>query len=280
MALADLARLKGFLDLGRQVEKAHGIGYRLAALAEAACDLALGQAKLVLKPRKGAGHFNRIQIFALEILDNSQFEPLAIVTQVAHDSRNAREVKHLRREKTTLARDEFILHLGPRRHFTLNLRNHDGLQETELANRSGQLLNLFFVKNAARLVRVGVDLLGFDLEDRLRHLPAFTLRLVLRNFSEGGSFSGGGFTLRGFNERWLTLALFAMPMRRRRYPIIFGNRDRRGYWRHVCRLRLRGFVLRDLRSLVNDHRWLNYYRPDGLWRRWGQLKLFGLGRKF
>ena len=63
----------------RQAQQAERVGDGGAGLADAGGDLLLGQAELLLQGGVGLGLFQRVQVAALEVLDQGQLEQLAVV---------------------------------------------------------------------------------------------------------------------------------------------------------------------------------------------------------
>ena len=66
------------LRSGVQVEKPYGVRDRRSALANAFGDLILGETEIAMEPFVRAGLLDGIQIFALEVFDQSELENLAI----------------------------------------------------------------------------------------------------------------------------------------------------------------------------------------------------------
>ena len=74
----DSPLLEERLRIRVQVKKPHGVGDRGSALADAFGDLILGETEIAMEPFVGAGLFDGIEIFALEVLDQRELEHLAI----------------------------------------------------------------------------------------------------------------------------------------------------------------------------------------------------------
>ena len=77
------------LDRIGQREQSQRIGDRRAALAEAPRQIFLREAVLIDQARKAGGFFDRIEVLALQVLDDRDFERIAVVG-FAHDRRNRR----------------------------------------------------------------------------------------------------------------------------------------------------------------------------------------------
>jgi len=69
-----------------EFEQPHRVRHRCAAFADLLRDLLLLLAKFPRQPREGARFFDRVEVFALEILDQRQLEHVAIA-RFAHDDR-------------------------------------------------------------------------------------------------------------------------------------------------------------------------------------------------
>ena len=67
------------LDGQRQFQQAQGIGHHGAALADLAGDFLLRELELLGELRVAVGFLDGVEIFALEIFDERQFEHRAVV---------------------------------------------------------------------------------------------------------------------------------------------------------------------------------------------------------
>ena len=117
--------------------------------------------------------FQRIQVFALNILDNRDFER-SVVVQLPDQGRYDGQARLLRRPPAPLTGDDFIrvriAGRGP---------HQDRLQHALVADRGFELRDLGLGEVSARLVRIGMDELQRDLahpigrRDRVRDLLSF-----------------------------------------------------------------------------------------------------------
>src|SRR5262245_43117014 len=91
-----------------QVEQPHGICNRGSAFANAFGDLVLGQAEIAMEPLVCACLLDRIEIFALEVLDKSEFKHLAIACR-AYDRWGLGELEFARGPPAAFPGDQFVL---------------------------------------------------------------------------------------------------------------------------------------------------------------------------
>ena len=100
------------------------------------------------------GLFQRIQVRALDVLDDRDFEHLDVVHLVDHD-RHLGQARRLRRAPAAFASDNLpdavLARLGP---------HQDRLQHPLVADRGGQFLQILLAEGLARLVRIGLQ--AFD----------------------------------------------------------------------------------------------------------------------
>jgi hypothetical protein len=142
-------------DVGGQVEQAHGVGHGGPALAYAARDLGLGQAKLVDELLVGQGFFQGVQVGALDVLDEGDFQH-GLGGGLFDDDGQFGEAGALAGAPAALAGNEGVLAAA-------GVVDNEGLDEAVFADGVGQFLQRFFVHMAARLVGVGAD--GVDGDD-------------------------------------------------------------------------------------------------------------------
>jgi len=90
--------------------------------------------------------FDRIEILALDILDQRNFQRLRLV-EITDDRGDAVELRPLRRSPAPLARDDLIA-------INAGRANNDRLNDAARADAVGQLLQRTLVKVASRLVRM------------------------------------------------------------------------------------------------------------------------------
>ncbi len=97
---------------------------------------------------EGLSQFDRVQIAALDILDQSESQSVVGI-DLRYDGRNARETRLAGRAPSSFANDQFESFPNP--------PHHDGLNHTVLPNRIGQGLELGGLEDAAWLVGVRID---------------------------------------------------------------------------------------------------------------------------
>jgi hypothetical protein len=143
-----------------QLEQAHRVGHRRAVLADPRRDLVLVQAELVDQPLERQRLLDRVEIGALQVLDQRALEGLAAVDVLDHH-RHVVAPGPLRGAPAALAGDQRVAAARPRPHH----QRHD---HAVGADRRRQLVELDLVEAAARLIGGRVDLLDRRLEVRAR----------------------------------------------------------------------------------------------------------------
>jgi len=125
------------LSVRLEVQKPHGVCYRGAALANALGDVVLSQAEIAVEPFVGAGLFDGIEIFALEIFNQREFKHLPVAC-LTDDGRGLSEAKFPRSAPSTFPGDEFV--------FVTDLSNDEGLDDAAFANAFDQFLQVLATK--------------------------------------------------------------------------------------------------------------------------------------
>ena len=120
--------------------------------------LLLGVAELLEQQAIGARLFQRIEVGALDVLDQGDFQRLAI-RQFADENRNVMNAGALRGAPAPLARDDFIFSIGERAH-------DDGLQQALVADRLGKFVEIRFGEMLARIVGAGLQQLDRHVAQR------------------------------------------------------------------------------------------------------------------
>ena len=95
------------LDARRQVEKAQRVGDGRASSTDPAGDVVLAEAELVDELPIGLGRLERVEVLALEVLDERELE-LVTIGELADDRRDPLEAGGLRGTKAALAGDELV----------------------------------------------------------------------------------------------------------------------------------------------------------------------------
>ena len=104
-----------------------------AAAGKGLCQLFLGMTKTVDQLTIGQSLFDRVQVFALDILDNRNFQHFNIVKFPDHNG-NFMQSSDLRGAPAAFACNNFVLPVCPDR------PNDQRLHDAFLANRLGQLV--------------------------------------------------------------------------------------------------------------------------------------------
>ena len=138
------------LHLVRQLQEAQGVGDRRPALPHPLRDLVLGQPELLLQDPIGLGLFQRVEVGALQVLDQRQLQELAVLPHRAHHDRHRLEAGPLRGAPAALAGDDRVGAVAVR-------RDQEGLQDPLRPHRGGELLERRLVDAGARLAAVGVQ---------------------------------------------------------------------------------------------------------------------------
>ena len=125
------------------------------ALPDARRDVLGPQAELVDEPAEPVRGLDRVEVLALQVLDERDLE-LVDGIELADDRRDALEAGHARGAPAALAGDELVALDG--------LRDEDRLQDAMLADARGQALELGLVEAHPRLVRVGPDAIERQLD--------------------------------------------------------------------------------------------------------------------
>ena len=107
MAFAEPAVRDRLLDAGRKLEQAEGVRDRRSGPPDARRDLVLAEAELVDQLAVRFRGLERIEILALEVLDEGELE-LVAVGELADDRGDAFETGRLRSPEPALPGDELV----------------------------------------------------------------------------------------------------------------------------------------------------------------------------
>ena len=152
MAKAKFAGFYFALDRGRKPEQAKEICYGGAIFPSALRHLLLGHMEIAAQPIISASLFHRVQVGALEIFDNRHLHRL-FVTYLAKN----RGYGFL----TRLDGSTPAAFAGNQLEAAIGLRTHDdGLNHPVGDNGASQLVELLLVHLHARLIGIGIDLIG------------------------------------------------------------------------------------------------------------------------
>ena len=150
-------------DVRVQFQQPHAIGDRRAALADFLRDILLPQAEFLGQPREGQRFFDRVQVLALQVLDERELQHL-LVGRRADNGRRLQQADLARRAPAALPGDELIL--------AIPLPHDERLDDAVLADGIDQLLQLLAAELRARLERRGDD----EIQPELLHPLARFLR--------------------------------------------------------------------------------------------------------
>jgi hypothetical protein len=147
-------------DLGAnllgQLQQAHVICDRRAVLADSSRDLLLRQAEFAAQPFVGGRLIDRIQVFALDVLDERHLEKLAglAAPNILDDDGHPGEPCALGSAPAALARDDAIA--------AIDLPHHDGLDDAVCLDRLCELVEARVLESMPRLVVARRDLVDVD----------------------------------------------------------------------------------------------------------------------
>ena len=143
------------LDTRREVEQAERVGDRRAGPPDARREAVLGEPEFVDELAVGIGRLDRVEILALEVLDERELELIAI-GELAHERRDALEAGGLGRPQAPLAGDELVA--------VDRLGHEDRLEDAVLGDARRERREAVRIEALARLMRVGLDPRDRDLE--------------------------------------------------------------------------------------------------------------------
>src|SRR5262245_35061489 len=136
------------LDRRWECEEAEGVAHRGPAAAGPGRDLLVGEAEVLDELLVGAGLLERVQLLALEVLDQRLLEGRAVVG-LAHERGNGLEPDPAGGPPAALPRDHLVaVAHGPDQH---------RLEHTHLADRVGQRAEALLVELVSRLESIGLD---------------------------------------------------------------------------------------------------------------------------
>ena len=128
-----------------ELEQAERVRDRRPGAPDLPGDLVLGQAELLVELPEGVGLLDRVEVFALDVLDERQLELLAI-GELADDGRDPLETGQPGRLDTTLAGHDPIA--------VERLRDEDRLENAVIGDARRQCLEVGVLDVTARLVRI------------------------------------------------------------------------------------------------------------------------------
>ena len=106
------------------------------------------------------GFFNRVQVFSLQILDETDHHSV-FIRQLAHYHRHSIKPRLLSGTPAALTGNDFIIPTG-------QLTGDDGLQHTLLGNGVGEIIKRLFIHLTARLKLPSLQQLNWQLLQFIR----------------------------------------------------------------------------------------------------------------
>ena len=131
------------------------VGDRRSILADRVGNLLLRQMEIVHEPAIRVRFLDRIQVFALNVLDERDRQQL-VFRNVSNDHGNFEETDALRRAPATFAGHDLVA--------AVDAPDHDRLDDAVGPNRARQVIDPLVVDVRARLKLVGPQQVGVDVE--------------------------------------------------------------------------------------------------------------------
>lgn len=138
------------LHLLVEIEQPHAVRDGGAALADLLRDVLLPQTKLPRESRKRPRFFDRVEVLALEVLDEGQLEDI-LIRGLANDDGRVEQAEAFGGAPAALAGDEFERFAAA--------ANDQRLNDAVLFDRGDQFVEVLLVKDGARLEWRGHDLI-------------------------------------------------------------------------------------------------------------------------
>jgi hypothetical protein len=135
------------LDVSGEFEETEHVGDGGAVLACALGDLLVAEVVLLIEAFEGVGDFDGVEIFALDVLDESDFHE-AVVGEVLDDGGDMGERGEFGGTPASFTGDELVGIAGA--------ADDDWLDDTVFADGLGEAAEAFGVKDAAGLEGIGV----------------------------------------------------------------------------------------------------------------------------
>src|SRR5687767_5371208 len=111
----------------------------------------------------GVRLFDRVQVFALDVLDERNLQGVAVGERLFDDDRDHSKAGLLRGAEAALAGDEAVFVVA-------GTGDDEGLDDAVLANAAGEVLDRGVVEGPPRLVGVRRDLFDGNVRQSRRHL--------------------------------------------------------------------------------------------------------------
>ena len=165
----ELPAREQLLHRRRQPQQPQKVRHSRALLAHSSGDLLLRHPELVVQLVIRVRLFHRVEVFALDVLDQRELQRVAGLEGVLHHGRHGGQPRLLRGAEAALAGDQLVLIAGA--------HDHERLHDAMLADAARELVDRCLVEHAARLIRIGLDLI----DRNLRHSRRVRVRRRLRS---------------------------------------------------------------------------------------------------
>jgi hypothetical protein len=148
MAHGEAVLSEEILDVGGELEEAEGVGDGATVLAGATGDVIVAEVELVREAVEGMGDLDGVEILALYVLDQRDFEQVLIGNMLDH-GRDVGKAGEFPGAPAAFASDELIaIAEGP---------NDERLNDAIGQDGIGEFLEAIGAKHRARLKGVGID---------------------------------------------------------------------------------------------------------------------------
>ena len=148
MAHVDITSHQHGLHGFSQIQQAQQVGGGTARAAHSLCSLLMGQAKLLDQTSKALRLFQRVQVFALNVLDQRHGSS-SFIRDFAHQHRHLGQTCDMRGTKTALTGNDFVL---ARMLALAELAHQNRLHDALHLDAFGQFIQRAFIHARARLV--------------------------------------------------------------------------------------------------------------------------------
>jgi len=156
MPEGELPFLDERLDFVRETKEPQGISDRSSIAADAAGDLLLGQSQPFDEPLIGLGFLDGIEVFALDVLNEREFQHL-FIRDIADDGRDLQRSSQLSRSPSAFPSDDLIA--------KATATHDDRLYQAVSADRISQLAQPLFIISSARLIGTRINEINIQLDD-------------------------------------------------------------------------------------------------------------------
>ena len=183
MTIGQDASGDALLDVDRELEQAQRVRHLRARTTDTVCELVLRDTEFLEQLRIGVRLFQRVELHTVDVLQQRVTQHGAVF-RVTDDGRDGGQARLGGRAPAALTHDEL-------KAAVLRGTNDDGLEQAELLDGVDELLELAFLEDRARLLRVGNDVPDGNLavrrsDGRRLGLAAACTRARLRGLSDSG----------------------------------------------------------------------------------------------